>query len=121
MELEFFDAEPPLPFTANGTSLEFLQAIYRSAEQPMIRRMKAAIATLPFEHPRLSATLAVQADDSFAARLQAAIARSNGAAAYRLIEAAPSAANGQAANDHTTASVVSTAAMRRPMALIRRR
>jgi hypothetical protein len=120
MDLEFFDAEPPLPFGANGTSLQFLQAIYRSSEQPMIRRMKAAIAALPFEHPKLSATLAVQADDSWAAKLQGAIARSRQADAYRLIQAAPSAANGQA-EDHTTASVVSTAAMRRPMALIRRR
>jgi hypothetical protein len=72
-----------------ASSLAFLQAIYRSTEQPMVRRMKAAIAALPFEHPRLSATLAVQADDSFAARLQAAIARSNGVEAYRLIQAAP--------------------------------
>ena len=106
----------------NGrTSLAFLQAVYCHDGLPLHVRMKAAIAALPFEHPKLSATLAVQADDSFAARLQAAIARSNGVEAYRAIEAAPSAANSHAANDHTTASVVSTAAMRRPMALIRRR
>ena len=119
MDLEFFDAEPPLPFGANGTSLQFLQAIYRSSEQPMIRRMKAAIAALPFEHPKLSATLAVQADDSWAAKLQGAIARSRQADAYRLIQAAPSAANGAAV--HETAQEVSSASMRRPMALIRRR
>jgi hypothetical protein len=120
MDLEFFDAEPPLPFGANGTSLEFLQAIYRSPEQPMIRRMKAAIAALPFEHPRLSATLAVQADDSWAAKLKNAIARSSQAEAYRAIEAAPTAASNGAAV-HETAQEVSSASMRRPMALIRRR
>ena len=120
MDLEFFDAEPPLAFGTNGTSLQFLQAIYRSSEQPMVRRMKAAIAALPFEHPKLSATLAVQADDSYAARLQAAIARSNGVEAYRAIEHQPAAAaNGHA--EHNEAAEVSTAAMRRPMALIRRR
>ena len=120
MDLEFFDAEPPLAFGANGTSLQFLQAIYRSAEQPMVRQMKAAIAALPFEHPKLSATLAVQADDSWAAKLQAAIARSNGAEAYRLIQAAPTAASNGAAV-HDSAAEVSAAASRRPMALIRRR
>jgi hypothetical protein len=106
----------------NGrTSLAFLQAVYCNDGLPLHVRMKAAIAALPFEHPKLSATLAVQADDSWAAKLKNAIARSNGAEAYRLIQAAPTAANGQAANDHTTASVVSTASMRRPMAVIRRR
>ena len=102
-------------------SLEFLQAIYRSATQPMARRMKAASIAIAYESPKLSATLAVQADDSWAAKLKNAIARSSKAEAYRLIQAAPTAANGQAANDHTTASVVSTASMRRPMAVIRRR
>jgi hypothetical protein len=117
MDLEFFDAEPPLAFGANGTSLEFLQAIYRSAEQPMIRRMKAAIAALPFEHPRLSATLAVQADDSFAARLQNAIARSNAVEAHRAIEHQPAAAP---SNGHDAAAV-SAAAMRTPLVSYRRR
>ena len=104
----------------NGrTSLAFLQAVYCNDGLPLHVRMKAAIAALPFEHPKLSATLAVQADDSFAARLQAAIARSNGVEAYRAIEAAPTAANGPAVYDDP--ATVSSASMRRPMALIRRR
>jgi hypothetical protein len=113
--------EDSITLPPGASSLAFLQAIYRSTEQPMIRRMKAAIAALPFEHPKLSATLAVQADDSFAARLQAAIARSNGAEAYRAIEHQPTAAGNGHAAVYDSAAEVSTAAMRRPMALIRRR
>jgi hypothetical protein len=81
--------------------------------------MKAAIAALPFEHPKLSATLAVQADDSWAAKLKNAIARSAKADVYRAIEAGPSAANG--ADLAPTAQEVSSNSIRRPMALIRRR
>jgi hypothetical protein len=105
----------------NGrTSLAFLQAVYCNDGLPLHTRMKAAIAALPFEHPKLSATLAVQADDSWAAKLKNAIARSRQAEAYRLIQAAPSAASNGAAV-HETAQEVSSASMRRPMALIRRR
>jgi hypothetical protein len=71
--------EPPI--TA-GSSLEFLQAIYRSQDQPISRRMRAAIAALPFEHPKLAVTASFGPDSGFAARLEAAIRRSGG----RLIE-----------------------------------
>jgi hypothetical protein len=54
-------------------SLEFLQAIYRSPAQPMARRMKAASIAIQYESPKLAVTVAL-ADQSFAARLQAAIA-----------------------------------------------
>jgi hypothetical protein len=105
----------------NGkTSLAFLQAVYCHDGLPLHVRMKAAIAALPFEHPKLSATLAVQADDSWAAKLKNAIARSSQAEAYRLIQAAPTAASNGAAV-HETAQEVSSASMKRPMALIRRR
>src|SRR6516225_10884264 len=92
--------EDSLELPPGALSLEFLQAIYRSAAQPMARRLKAASIAIQYESPKLSATLAVQADDSWAAKLQGAIARSRQADAYRLIQAAPSAANGQA-EDHT--------------------
>jgi hypothetical protein len=85
----------------------------------MARRLKAASIAIAYESPKLSATLAVQADDSFAARLQAAIARSRQADAYRLIEAGPTAGNGHA--EGNSAAEVSASAVRRPMALIRRR
>ena len=37
-----------------ATSLHFMHAIYRDPGQPMTRRMRAAVAALPFEHPKLS-------------------------------------------------------------------
>jgi hypothetical protein len=98
----------------NGrTSLAFLQAVYCNDGLPLHVRMKAAIAALPFEHPKLSATLAVQADDSFAAGLQAAIARSNAVDKQRAIEHQPAvpASNGHAVHD--SAAEVSTAASAR--------
>jgi hypothetical protein len=56
-------------------ALSFLQAIYRSANVPLSVRMRAAIEALPFESPKLSATAIIQGD-SFAERLERAIARS---------------------------------------------
>lgn len=57
-------------------SLEFLQAVYRDPGQPMTRRMRAAIAALPFEHPKLAVVASMHANEGFAAQLEAAIARS---------------------------------------------
>jgi hypothetical protein len=77
--LEVELGEPPI--TA-GSSLEFLQAIYRSTDQPLARRMRAAIAALPFESPKLAVTANLGPESGFAAQLEAAIQRSGG----RLIE-----------------------------------
>jgi hypothetical protein len=71
-ELESERLEVP----AGATSLDFLQAIYRDARQPMSRRMRAAVAALPFEHPKLSVTAVVEGGGDFAARLDLACARS---------------------------------------------
>ena len=60
------------PEIEGNTSLDFLQAIYRSADQPMNRRMRAAIAALPFEHPKLSVTVNVGPNVGFAKQLEAA-------------------------------------------------
>ena len=58
-----------------GTSLEFLQAVYRHPAQPLSRRIRCAVAALPFEYPKLAVTAHVDAD-GFAAKLEAARKRS---------------------------------------------
>jgi hypothetical protein len=65
-----------LEVAADATPLDFLCAIFRDPQQPMQRRMKAAIEAAPYYHPKLSAT-AIMADGSdFATRLDQAIRRS---------------------------------------------
>jgi hypothetical protein len=83
-----------------------------SAEQPMVRRMKAAIAALPYEHPKLAVTVALDGHDSWAAKLQGAIARSRPVLELHAQEPiAPVESNGPSPAE------VSAAAMRRPMPL----
>ena len=70
-EVELFELAP------GETSLSLLQKIYRSSSQPIARRMRAAMAALQHEHPKLTA-MAIDSMDgaSFAAMLDRAIARS---------------------------------------------
>ena len=56
-----------------NTSLDLLQAVYRSPDQPLSRRMRAAIAALPFEHPKLSVIATLGPNHGFAAKLENAI------------------------------------------------
>ena len=65
----------PEPIQARS-SLEFRRAIYADPHQPIHRRMRAAIAALPFEHPKLAVTASLGPNSSFGARLEDAIARS---------------------------------------------
>jgi hypothetical protein len=58
-----------------GTSLNLLQAIYRNAAIPLTTRIRAAIAALQFEHPKLAVTANVEAGD-FAFKLDQAVERS---------------------------------------------
>ena len=86
----FEDDEDSIELPPGALSLEFLQAIYRSAKQPMARRMKAASIAIGYESPKLAVTAVVEGSDSLAARLNRAIERSARVEAYRLIQAARS-------------------------------
>ena len=58
-------------------ALEYLQSIYRNPMEAMPARMRAAIESLPYENPKLSAVAHGHFDGtSFAAQLERAIARS---------------------------------------------
>ncbi len=76
--LSRFDDEPEQIDLAPGeTSLSFLQKIYRSPAQPMSRRLRAAMAALPHEHPKLGIIATTNMNgDTFATMLDRAIERS---------------------------------------------
>ena len=59
-----------------ATSLKLLQKIYRSSTIPLTTRMRAAMAAIPFEHPKLAVTATVEAAGDFADQLEQAIERS---------------------------------------------
>ena len=71
-----------LEVTPNATSLDFLQAVYRSSTQPMQRRLRAAIEAAQYEHPRLAVSALVDGGD-FADRLQRAVAQSRKAIEHK--------------------------------------
>ncbi len=71
--------------TCEGTSLELLQKVYRDPALPLSTRMRAAAIAIPHEHPKLGVSVNIADDGTFAARLDKAIARSNGHAA-KLVE-----------------------------------
>ncbi|MCA1513643.1 hypothetical protein [Bradyrhizobium sp. NBAIM01] len=77
---EIVEREDEISMPASGSSLDFLQAVYRDPYQPMHRRMRAAVAALPFEHPKLAVTAVVNGE-GFGAKLEAARER-----AARVIE-----------------------------------
>ena len=79
-----------------ATSLELLQSVYRSAALPLPTRMRAAIAALPFETPKLAVTAIGPMSEGFAMQLEKAIARSGKlieAQAIKTVEAAPEPAS----------------------------
>jgi hypothetical protein len=67
-------------------SLRFLQTIYRNPEVPLPVRMRAAMAALPFENPKLAVVATVDGNKDFAFKLDQAVERSR---RVLMIEAKP--------------------------------
>ena len=72
--------------SADATSLDFLQAIYRDPRQPMQRRMRAAQAAIPFEHPKYAVVAQVGGSEDLAERMMRAIAESQKVLEARRLE-----------------------------------
>ena len=71
----FEDKRPQeIEVPADGTSLDLLRAVYRNNQLPLTTRMRAAIAALPFEVPKLAVTAMVSEQD-FATLLDRRLAR----------------------------------------------
>jgi hypothetical protein len=66
------------------TSLDLLRAVYRSPAVPLSVRLRAAIAALPHEHPKLAVTANLNGE-TFADALERAIARSGKADLIRSV------------------------------------
>jgi hypothetical protein len=71
--LDRIEAVAEIEVAPDASSLDFLRTVYRDPYQPIARRMRAAIAALPFEHPKLSAVASLGPNHGFAARLERAL------------------------------------------------
>ena len=55
--------DDPLQLSANASGLDGLQAVYRNPRLPLQMRIRAIIAALPFETPKLAVTATVSEHD----------------------------------------------------------
>ena len=75
--------EDEISVPIDASSLDFLQAVYRNSDQPMQRRMRAAIEALPFERPKLAVVANVNNFGSYMEELGRRSGKSN------VLDAAP--------------------------------
>ncbi len=87
---------------ADASSLDFLQAVYRNGQQPMQRRMRAAIEALPFERPKLAV---VQNVYSFAAQMKEVARASGKSNVLDAPKALPQPADGRVTNPERSGDV----------------
>jgi hypothetical protein len=55
--------EPSIELPPNATAHDLLRLVYRSADLPLTTRMRAAMAAIPYETPKLAVTALVQESD----------------------------------------------------------
>jgi hypothetical protein len=84
--LDRIEAQQALTVGPATTALDYLQSIYRNPMEPTSVRMRAAMAAIPFESPKLAVTTILDEGD-LAERLERAILRSQ--APPKMIEHRP--------------------------------
>ena len=96
LEPEVLNPETPGTVSESATALDIVRAAYRGDTSITSKQLRAAIAALPFEHPKLAVVAAVSSGRDFSALMEAARRRSDAA---KLIELRPRPGDGQATDD----------------------
>jgi hypothetical protein len=73
--MTWLERETPVVIGKGATAHELLKIIYQCPELPLTTRMRAAIAALPFETPKLAVTGIVEGDSDFASLLDRRLRR----------------------------------------------
>jgi len=114
--LDQIEAQQAFELEPNATSLTLLQKVYRSAAIPLSTRMRAAIAALPFESPKLAVVATLNGSGDFADLLDRAVQRSR-----EVIEAKPlSVSSDVPSGDSDTKPTVQVSNGRKPVTIDRR-